>query len=117
MYPVQTDTQALLAAIKDRISAQRTVVYATNRPISRIASFCGAGLDEETLAFAKQQGADVIVSSDAKHHLIAQAVEQGLDVILLTHYAAENYGFQLFYQKMKEKLNVPCEYFTDERFL
>lgn len=117
VYPVQTDTQALLATIKDKISAQRIVVYGTNRPISRIASFCGAGLDEGTLAFAKAQGADVLVSSDAKHHLIAQAIEQGMDVILLTHYAAENYGFQLFYEKMKKGLNVPCEYFTDGRLL
>ncbi|MDE7158532.1 MAG: Nif3-like dinuclear metal center hexameric protein, partial [Clostridiales bacterium] len=58
--------------------------------------------------------------SDGKHHLVAQAVEAGLNVILLTHYAAENYGFHRFYENMKkllEKSGVACEYCCDERFL
>ena len=86
--------------------------------VKKVASFCGAGLDEESVAFAVEEGADTIVSSDPKHHVIAQAVERGLNVLILTHYAAENYGFHQFYQKIKEKCSlVPMEYFEDGRLM
>lgn len=102
---------------KRALNTERTIVYG-DRPAEKIASFCGAGLDEESVSFASSEGADTIVSSDPKHHLIASAIEKGMNVVLLTHYAAENYGFHKFYQKIKEKLTgVRTEYFTDDRLL
>ncbi len=67
--------------------------------------------------FASEHGADTVVSSDIKHHILAEAAEHRLNVIVFTHYAAEDYGFHRFYQKIKEKSGVPCEHFRDERFL
>lgn len=102
---------------KAKLRTERAVVYGT-APVKKVASFCGAGMDEESIGFALKNGADTFVSSDAKHHLIAEAVERGLNVVIFTHYAAENYGFQKFYRKIKEKrLLVRAEYFTDERLL
>ena len=103
--------------MKKVFSTERILVYGDkSKKINRIASFCGSGVDESALAFAygKQAGnADVVVSSDFKHHLIALALEQGLSVIILTHYASENYGFQQYYEKMCRQLHIPCVYHTD----
>ncbi len=116
-YAVDTDLNGLTTTIKQTFRTERVTVYGENGKLSRIASFCGAGFDEGTLAFALAEGAQAIVTSDAKHHLIARAVELGLKVILPTHYAVEDYGYQKFYEKIKRELTVPCAYFTDERLL
>ena len=108
---------AFIAEVKKTFGTDRIVPYGKSA-VSRVASFCGAGFDEGALAFAAAHGADTIVSSDAKHHLIAAAVERGMNVILLTHYAAENYGFTRFAEKTEKLLNgTPCAVFTDERLL
>ena len=103
--------------IKKKLSTERVVLYG-ERPVEKVASFCGAGLDEESIRFAYQLGADTVVSSDPKHYLIAEAVEKGMNVVILTHYAAENYGFERFYQKIKEMCpDVSARYFADGRLL
>lgn len=114
---VQTTVQKLKERVQKTLSTQRVLVYGEDRPIKKIASFCGAGMDGDAIAFAMRVGAEAIVTSDGKHHHVAQALDSGLNVVLLTHYASENYGFFRFYQKIKEKLTVPCEYFTDGRLL
>ena len=108
---------SFLARVKARFSTERVIVYG-DRPVCRVASFCGAGMDETSVAFAVAEGADTFLSSDGKHHLIAELVERGLNVILLTHYAAENYGFIRFVENLKTKLKgLPIGVFTDERLL
>ena len=87
------------------------------RPVKRVASFCGAGMDEKSVSFALQAGADTFVSSDPKHHLVAMAAESGMNVLLLTHYAAENYGFKRFFERVKEKTDIECAFFEDARLL
>lgn len=88
-----------------------------DKKICRVASFCGAGVDEAAIDFAKQQNADVIISSDFKHHQIALALERGLAVVIPSHYAAENYGFKKYYEKIRRRLDIPCGYHTDEILL
>ena len=46
-----------------------------------------------------------------------EAAERELNVVLLTHYAAECFGFKQFYARMKEKLGIPCFFFADARLL
>lgn len=103
--------------VKKTFGAKNTMTYHSGAPVGRVASFCGAGMDEESVAFAIAQGADTIVSSDGKHHVIVEAVEAGLNVLLLTHYAAENYGFGRFARAILEKTGADGELFTDARFL
>lgn len=102
---------------KENLKTERAVVYG-EKPVEKIASFCGAGMDDETVAFALSKGADTFASSDPKHHLVAEAVGKGMNVVIFTHYAAENYGFKRFYQKIKEKGSlVRAEFFADERLM
>lgn len=96
---------------------RRTLFYGKQGTVKRAASFCGAGMSEEAISFALKNGANILVSSDAKHHLLASAVEKGLSVLLLTHYASELYGFRKFYCKMKERLCAQCLFFEDEDLL
>ncbi len=100
--------------LQAEFSTDRVVAYGEkNRKIERVASFCGAGADEKSVAFALLQGADVIISSDFKHHLLSMALEGGMSVITLTHYAAEAYGFEKYYKKISQRVSVPCVYHAD----
>ncbi len=114
---VPTPLEAFVGGAQKEFGTRRTVVYG-NRPVGKIASFCGAGMDDASVNFAVGSGADTVVSSDAKHHLLSALIEAGLNVVLLTHYAAENYGFMKFGEKIKSKISgVPAYFVTDERLL
>ncbi len=105
-----------LSHIRKTMHAERILSYG-DFPVGRVASFCGGGFDAEALAFAEEQSADTIVSSEGRHHLITAAVEKGMNVVLLTHAASEEYGFFAFYQRMSGKLEVPCAYHAEKKFL
>lgn len=113
----ETTADALAEKMKKVFSTSRISVYGGAQKIARVASFCGAGGDEEAVAFAAERNADVIISADFKHHVLALALEKGLAVIALTHYASEHYGFEKYYQKIRAKAGVPCVYHTDENLL
>ncbi len=95
-------------------NTNRALAYGDDKKaITRVASFCGAGCDDRAIKFAANGGADVFVSSDMKHHEITALVQRGINVIHLTHYSAENYGFEKIYQKIKGGFKVKTAYFTD----
>ena len=100
--------------MKQVFSTQRILVYGdAQQKISRVASFCGAGADERAILFAKDNGAQVMVSADFKHHLIQLLAESGMSVIVLTHYASEQYGFEKYYKKIRDQVKIPCVYHTE----
>ncbi len=119
VYGIQaTRLETLALGIEKEFSTKRVLVYGDmNKEITRVASFCGAGVDEGAIAFAKAQGGDVIISSDFKHHLIALALESNLAVVILPHYASENYGFEKYYKKICQQLDMPCVFHTDTMLL
>lgn len=106
-------------AIKET-GAKRIVVYGNAKTaIKKAASFCGAGASH-CVKYVKDGGsADVIVTSDMPHHVIKYAVESGKSLLLLTHYAAENYGMKKYYEKMTKALVGKAEtvFFADKRFM
>lgn len=119
LYAVEKCTlEEFVGNAKKTFSTDRIVSYG-NKKVRKVASFCGGGFEPKALAFALKNGADTIVSSDGKHHLVAEAVEKGLNVVLLTHYASENYGFLRFAGRMKAELKgrVPVYSFTDARLI
>ncbi len=109
--------EEFMQKICSAFSTARAVCHgAGDCQISRVASFCGAGCDDNAVAFAKENNVDAVVSSDIPHHRISELVESGIVVVELTHYSAEAYGFKKIYEKIKDKLNVPSSLFFDERF-
>lgn len=110
--------ETLVENMKDTFHTNRILFYGDRKKkVEHVVSFCGAGGDDRALAFALQTGADVLVSADFKHHVIAAAVENGLAVVALTHYAAENYGFEKYYKNIRSQLGISCDYHTDETLL
>ena len=100
--------------IKKNLNTDKVIYYGeSDRVINRVSSFCGAGCDDMAMDFAAAEGADVFVSSDMKHHQITALLSRGMSVIILTHYAAEDYGFNKIYCKIIEELNVPAAYYCD----
>lgn len=86
-----------------------------NSKIKSVASFCGAGLDEKN---AETQ-ADLLVSSDVKHHIVLSCLERGACVMVISHYASENYGFKRAMEELSRNPqlnNLEFYYFDDERF-
>ncbi|MDE5896604.1 MAG: Nif3-like dinuclear metal center hexameric protein, partial [Clostridia bacterium] len=66
----ETPLADFIETTRKRFHVWRAFVYG-GRPVKKIASFCGAGMDDATVAFAIASGADTFVSADGKHHLIA----------------------------------------------
>ena len=118
-YSVKTTSaETFLPGMKREFSsASIRLVAKTGAVITRVASFCGSGVDEEAIAWAKAQGADAVVSSDWKHHLILDVFDSGMAAVVVSHYASENYGFQKYYEKIRQAVDIPCVYHTDEELL
>ena len=103
---------------KKKFNTERIICYGDgDKKIARVASFCGAGCDDEAIDFAASEEVDLFVSSDMKHHQITSLLSRGISVLILTHYASENYGFNKIYEKLIEELNIPTAYFCDESLL
>lgn len=114
----ETLLQTLAQHISKEFESDKTIFYGDkDKKIRRIASFCGAGADEEAIDFAKKNQADVIISSDFKHHVLALAQEMDLAVIIMTHYASENYGFKKYSKKISQRVSIPCVEYTDQNLL
>lgn len=108
----------LVKQVKRVLGCENICVFGNGESImERVASFCGAGADEEALAFAVKCGAGAIVSSDWKHHTITAAVEKGICVIAPTHYASEFYGFKKYYEKISRETEISCHLHEDKAFL
>ena len=103
--------------VKKTFSSERAISFGKDRVVKRVASFCGAGCDDKSMEFAYKNRVDVFVSSELREHEIAALTANGINVIVLTHYSSENYGFNKIYQSIKEKIKVPSEYFCDDELL
>lgn len=104
--------------IKTTFQTEKARFYGDARSqVKKVASFCGAGSSDEALAFALKHQVDVFVSADMKHHHITALRENGVCVVVLTHYASENYGFTQFYNNINSKLSLPHTLVVEEELL
>lgn len=102
--------------VKEKLNCKNVCVFGNeNVIVKKVASFCGAGIDEQTLALC--QDADVIVSSDIKHHLLLSATQSGKCVIMPTHFATENLPFKLFCTDLSKKIKESVLYFEQDTLL
>ena len=99
---------------------KKTLVYGNlKNPVGVAASFCGGGA-QYALDYARNGGkADTVVTSDMPHHILKELTERGKQVIILTHYASENYGFRRFFDAVGKQVAAKAEtfFFEDKRFL
>ena len=110
-----TGAEAFVDALKKELGTDKAWLFGERtKTISKVASFCGSGVDDSAIAFAKASGADVIISADWKHHQIINALEEGMLVVQLTHYASEAYGFKKYYEKISQTVKVVCSYHEDK---
>ena len=101
--------------LKRTFSTDKILCYPAKEQICKVASFCGAGIDDGTISFAVEHQVDVIISADFKHHFIQNALEKNISVMILTHYACEQYGFKKYYEKIRQNTVLPCVYHTDAK--
>ena len=106
----------LVTHIKKTFKTERLMAFGNDREIDKVASFCGAGCDARAIEFAISNGAKALVSSDLKEHEISYLVGHGVNVIQLSHYAAESYGFNKIYDALVG-LKLPKAYYNDEELL
>ena len=102
-----------IKAVKKEFNTERAIAFGGEKKVAKVASFCGAGCDNNAINFALSHGVDVFVSSDMKHHEIAALLEHGINVIHLTHYSAESYGFNKIYNEISASLKIKSAFFTD----
>ena len=102
--------------VKKEFGTQKVIAYGKKtQKISKIASFCGAGVSQAVKAIANRlTSADLIVTSDVPHHLIKEIIENGLALVILPHYVAEVYGFKKFYQEITKNSKGLKTYFLDD---
>ncbi len=116
-YPINTSLEELAENIEREFATKVNVYGDKTAFIKKAASFCGSGLNEETLSYP----ADVYISADIPHHVLVEAVKNGKRVISMTHFASENYGMKNIYKhfssiyRLKNKLDF--SFFDDDRFI
>lgn len=99
----KTTLSAFKQTVCEVFETDNVMIYGPrDREIRRVASFCGAGCDIHELDLAA--GCDAVVSADFKHHVIREALNRGMCVVQMTHYASESYGMKIFAGALAKKL-------------
>lgn len=109
-----------LAKAKKTFGTNKIITYGkSNAVIKKVASFCGGGASHaEKCVINNTAQADLIVTSDMAHHVIKEILDSGKCVMIIPHYASEEYGFKKYYERVKATIGseVPTYYFDDKRF-
>ena len=104
--------------IKKTFSSQKIICYG-DKPVEKVASFCGSGASHALEHFDMLSGVDTVVTSDVSHHQLKEFIENQMNVVIIPHYVSEQFGFKKFYDLVTEKLNEKSQtlYFLDNRFM
>lgn len=106
---------------KKTFGTDKIICYGNkNQVVNSVASFCGGGSSHAVDCVQnKLTNAEVIVSSDFAHHNVTALVQSGKAVVVIPHYASENYGFKRYFQNVKNTVgeNLSLFYFEDKRYL
>ena len=118
IFSVNALAGEVLENYKKEFATEKAWLYGDkNQKITKIASFCGAGLGDKEVEEALENGADMVVSADIPHHVLLVAIERGLSVLSCTHYSTENYGMKKFADYFAKTLHEKIFFFDDERFV
>ncbi len=117
LFEVQEQTlQEYAQQVAQKLNCKNICVFGDkNGIVKKVASFCGAGIDQETFNLASM--ADVIVSADIKYNYILQATQNGQAVIMPTHFATENYPFKKFCINLSNIIKEKVFYYEEDTLL
>lgn len=103
--------------LKKALNTNKVLSYGKGKDsVGKVASFCGGGW-----SFAEKFVADAItdahtiVTSDVPHHVVKEMCDAGKNLVVISHYAAEEYGFRKFFDAIKGDMKGGAElfYFRD----
>jgi dinuclear metal center YbgI/SA1388 family protein len=116
IFDIEENTlENLLNITVSNLQTDKITVYGQkNKSVKRVATFCGGGFEVD---FFDKFKADLIITSDLKHHLITEAIERNFAVLNISHYGAENYSFKKISNEAKEYLKIDSIYFEDKILL
>lgn len=77
-----------------------------NANIKKIALLTGAGADPEWMDIVKENGCDLYVTGDLKHHSAMHAKEIGLNVLDITHWGSEKIFTDNMAKYLRTKLDI-----------
>lgn len=94
-----------LDELKDNLEAltadtQEKIVGDKQTEVLCVAMINGAGADSDSLKIALDRGADVLITADIKHHIMLEALELGLPLIEVGHYASEKTFIEIIYEML-----------------
>lgn len=114
----KADLKEFTCTIEKNFKTKKIICYGDGQ-VNKVASFCGGGASHALDSVINGIDADTIVTSDASHHHITGIVESGKKLIIIPHYASENYGFNKFYAKTSFNVGERAQtfYFEDIRFM
>lgn len=112
------DIEQFTERLKKKLSSEKLIAYG-NSTVNKIVTFCGAGGSDAVLATKdKKFEFDTVLTSDLAHHYLLELLENQKNVILIPHYVAESYGFEKFYEYVRDNLSgARAYYFLDKRFM
>lgn len=102
--------------ITEKIGTTKYIAFGdSDKTICKTATFCGAGLDEASVARADD--CEMLVSADIPHHVLLAALEKGKCVLQLTHYASEAIAMRNFAEEFCQRNKIKYRFYLDERFM
>lgn len=105
----------LLKSLEDNLLVDSYKVYGRNiKDINKIALLGGSGASE--IRAAIDNGADVYLTSDVKHHDAQMAYENDLILIDISHNDSEKLALKWMNEYIKSKFNVEIEVILENAF-
>ena len=103
-FTINKTLNEIVETYKKEFSSNKIIVYGDlNEKVNKMATFCGAGLDEGEIDLSSD--CDLLLSADLKHHIVLKTLALGKKLIEVTHYSSEFYGFKKFYEWASKNLN------------
>lgn len=99
----------LAASFETALDCHATVLEGGKTPIRQVAVVSGGG-GLEALAAATAEQAEALVTGELTHTMYHYALESGVTVIALGHYASETVGVQSMLALTRETFKLDCRF-------
>ena len=70
----------------------------------------GAGASSETLREAAERGVDTLIVGEGPQHTAVEAMELGIAVLYMGHYATETFGVRALGAELEQRFGLPWKF-------